>query len=146
MKSNKNSLIVNLSIYVIVFAITVCVIACIMSYFYKNIEKMNLSLKVSSDYSKLNLYFLKTTKLDNITVNDYGLVDNEDNSSYYITFAKSDGTTNTFVKIGDMIYFDKIKICENVEEFKIIVDKTERESVSVEAKIGGKTFKTQYVL
>lgn len=146
MKLNKNSLIINLSIYIIIFAIVICIIGIIMNYFYENVNKMNSSLQISSDYSKLNLYFLKTTKLKNVTINNYGLVNNEDTSSYYITFSKNDGTTNTFVKIGDIIYFDKIKICENVEEFKIIVDKSERESISVETKISGKTFKSQYVL
>ncbi len=146
MKQKKDLLIINLSVYVIVFAITICIIASIMFFFYKNIDRMNSSLEISSDYSKLNLYFLKTVKLNDITINNYGLVDSNDTSSYFITFAKSDGTTNTFVKLGDKIYFDKIKICENVEEFKVIVDKSERESVSIETTIGGKLFKTQYVL
>ena len=67
-------------------------------------------------------------------------------SSYYITFEKSDGTTNTFVKIGDIIYFNKIKLCEDVEIFKAIVDRSQKESILLEVKIGGKTFNSQYAL
>lgn len=99
----------------------------------------------NSDYTNLNLYFLKTTKTPGIKINSYGLV-GEDLQSYYITFENSDGTENTFIKINDIIYYNKIKLCEDVESFKVIVDKTGKESISVEVIIQGKTYTSQYVI
>ena len=92
------------------------------------------------------MYFLRTVKLNGITIQKYGLVNSEDTSSYYITFKKQDGTTTTFVKQGDKVYYNNIKLCENVDEFKVIVDKSEKDSISMEIKIKGKTYKSQYVL
>ena len=66
--------------------------------------------------------------------------------SYYITFENSDGSHNTFIKLNDIIYYNKIKLCENVESFKVIVDKTGKESISVETVIQGKTYTSQYVI
>ena len=66
--------------------------------------------------------------------------------SYYITFENSDGSHNTLMKLNDIIYYNKIKLCENVESFKVIVDKTGKESISVEAVIQGKTYTSQYVI
>lgn len=100
---------------------------------------------MNSDYTNLNLYFLKTTKNAGVKIDSYGLVD-EDLQSYYITFENNDGTKNTFIKLNDIIYYNKIKLCENVDSFKVIVDKTGKESISTEIIINGKLFTSQYVI
>ena len=146
MKENKNKIIINLVIYIFIFTIIICSVAIVTNYFYSNIKNMNELLEINSDYNRLNLYLLKITKEENVTIGNYGLVDNDDTSSYYITFEKSDGATNTFIKIGDIIYFNKIKLCENVEIFKVIVDKSQKESILLEVRIDGKTFNSQYTL
>lgn len=146
MQTQSNKLMINLAIYVLIFSIFACLITSIMAYFNGNLQQINNTLSINSDYTILNLYLLKTIKTQNVSIKNYGLVNNEDISSYYITFLKDDGTTSTFIKVGDIIYFDKIKLCENVDEFKIIIDKSEKESFSVEVKILGKTYKSQYAL
>lgn len=140
-----NKLIINLIKYIIAFSLVVCIVGKIITFFYINVNKMNTEVSIDSDYRKLNLYLLYTTR-NSITISKYGLVNNEDTSSYYITFADSNGVTNTFLKLEDKIYFNKIKLCDNVEEFKIIIDKSEKESVSVEVILDGKKFNSQYVL
>lgn len=146
MPKNRNRIMKSLFMYITLFTLVICIVGVIMSYFYKNIKTFNTDISITSDYNILNLYFLKTTKSNNITIKNYGLVDKDDLSSYYITFLKEDGTTSTFIKIGDIIYFNKIKLCENVDEFKIIVDKSEKESISIEVKILDKVYNSQYVL
>lgn len=141
----QNKLILNVIKYIIVFTIIICIIGAIISFFYKSINDMNSVISIDSDYNKLNLYLLNITK-DSTTITKYGLVDNEDTSSHYITFTDFNGNTNTFVKIDDKIYFNKIKLCDNVEEFKVIIDKSEKESISVEVILSGKKFNSQYVL
>ena len=141
-----SKLMTNLAIYVLVFTIVVCTVAYIMVYFYSNMKQITSKTYANSDYSILNLYFLKLLQADEISIEDYGLVDNDDITSYYITFKKEDGTSYTFIKLGDMIYYNGIKLCENVEEFKVIVDKSEKGSISTEVKISGNVFKSQYAL
>lgn len=146
MQTNSNKIMTNLVIYVIVFSLIVCAISGLMSYFYRNIQNINKETKANSDYSVLNLYLLKNIQTNNISLKSYGLVDYDDTSSYYITFQREDGTTTTFVKIGEIIYCDRIKLCEDVEEFKVIVDKSERQSFSIEVKILDKVYNSQYAL
>ena len=135
-----------LTIYVIVFTIIVCIIGGLMSYFFINLQNTNNISTANSSYSMLNLYLLKTVQTKNIAIESYGLVDNNDTSSYYITFRKDDGTKATFIKLGDIIYYNKIKLCENVDTFKVIVDKSETQSFSVEVHMNNNVYNSQYAL
>lgn len=132
-------------IYIFLFLIVFSLILVVTAKFYTNIKIKQKDVTANSEYTNLNLYFLKTTKTPGVKINSYGLVD-EDLQSYYITFENSDGFQNTFIKLNDIIYYNKIMLCENVESFKVIVDKTGKESISVETKIQGKTFTAQYVI
>ncbi len=135
-----------LTIYVIVFTIIACIVGGLMSYFFINLKNTSNKSTANSSYSMLNLYFLKTVQTPNISIESYGLVDYNDTSSYYITFKKEDGTEATFIKLGNIIYYNKIKICENVDTFKVIVDKSEAQSFSVEVEMLDNTFNSQYAL
>ena len=136
----------SLTTYIIIFTIIVCFVGGIMSFFYGNLRNTSNETNANSSYSMLNLYFLKTIQAPNITIESYGLVDNNDTQCYYITFKKDDGTTATFIKLGDIIYYNKIKLCENVETFKVIVDKSETQSFSVEVEMFDKVYNSQYAL
>lgn len=146
MTSNTTKIMTNLTIYILVFTIVIFGSSFLVLYFNSNIKNLNANVTANSDYDMLNLYLLKTVNTQNVSIKSYGLVDNEDISSYYITFLKEDGTTSTFIKVGNIIYFNKIKLCENVERFKVIVDKSEKESVSIEVKILGKVYNSRYAL
>lgn len=136
----------SLTTYVIIFTIIVCLIGGVMSFFYGNLKDTSNETNANSSYSMLNLYFLKTIQSPNISIESHGLVDNNDTKSYYITFRKDDGTTATFIKLGDIIYYNKIKLCENVDTFKVIVDKSETQSFSVEVEMFDKIYNSQYAL
>lgn len=136
----------SLTTYVIIFTIIVCLIGGVMSFFYGNLKDTSNETNANSSYSMLNLYFLKTIQSPNISIESHGLVDNNDTKSYYITFRKDDGTTATFIKIGDIIYYNKIKLCENVDTFKVIVDKSETQSFSVEVEMFDKIYNSQYAI
>lgn len=131
--------------FVILFYIIICIVGLVLNYFYKNLTDFTRIVSINSEYTNLNLYFLKVVKENDVKIKSYGLVD-DDNLSYYITFENEDGTTNTFIKVGNIIYLNNIKICNNVESFKIIVDKTLKTSISVEAIILGNVYSSQYVI
>lgn len=146
MQLAETKVIKNLFLYIVLFTIFIGIVGTVQTYFYKNINNISSSLDANSEITKLNLYFLKVTKTDGVVVKKYGLVDENDLSSYYITFENEDKTTNTFIKLGNMLYFNKIKLCENVEEFVINVDNSINQSISVSIKILGETYDLQYAI
>lgn len=106
---------------------------------------MNTELDIDSQYRKLNLYLLDISQ-KSVTISKYGLTNENDSSSYFITFSDYKGNQNTFIKVGDKIYFNNIELCDNVKLFKIIIDKSEKEYISIDVVIGNKEFTSQYVL
>lgn len=146
MQKTESKVMKGISLYVFVFAIIIIVVASILMYFYKNINTINTDLESNSEITMLNLYFLKYIKKDETRIKDYGLVDKEDLSSFYITFENREGNLNTFIKVEDILYFNKIKLCENVEEFIIELDNTLKETIDVRIKILGKIYELQYVI
>jgi hypothetical protein len=145
MQSSGNYAMKNLMIYTGVFLLLIIILGIILVHFYKNVQRLNNETFVNSEYTKLNLYFLNTTKEKGVKIKNYGLIDNDD-SSYFITFEKQDGTTNTFLKKGNIIYYNQVKLCEDVDLFKIIIDKSAKETISVEISISDKSYNLQYTL
>lgn len=146
MQSAESKIIKSLIIYIIVFMIIICIVGSVSTYFHSNISNINSNLDSNSEVTKLNLYLLKIVKQDGVFIKKYGLVNNDDLNSYYITFENKNGITNTFIKIDNILYFNKIKLCENVEKFVIDVDNQVKESVYVSVDILGKTYDLQYVI
>lgn len=136
----------NMIIYILVLFIVCIILAFIVSYFMNIIKSYDDKLSSSNDYTMLNLYFLKIVNEKNVLIRDYGLVNSNDNTSYYISFLGNDGKENLFIKIDGNIYFNNIKICENVDEFKVIVDKSYKQVINVETKINETVYNMQYSL
>lgn len=140
-----NKIMFKLLLYVLVFTIMVFIIGNIMNTYYKNVKALNNEAKVASEVSKFDLYMLKNIKAQNTKIRKVGIVD-EDENSYYITFQKDDGSTNSFIKKGNIIYYNQIKLCENVDFFRVVVDRSEKESITVDLTINGKEHNLQYVI
>lgn len=134
-----------LMIYTSVFLLIILVLGFILMYFYTNVHKLNKDSLSNSEFTKLNLYFLNATKIDGVKIKNYGLVGDND-LDYYITFENPDGTENTFLKKRNLIYYNQIKLCEDVDLFKIIIDKSSKETVSVEVLMADRKYDLQYTL
>ena len=141
----ENKFFTTLIKYIFLFTIFVIIIIFISSFFYKIVNKMNTELDIDSQYRKLNLYLLDISQ-KSVTISKYGLTNENDSSSYFITFSDYNGNQNTFIKVDDKIYFNNIELCDNVKLFKIIIDKSEKEYISIDVVIGNKEFTSQYVL
>ena len=100
-----NKLMINLFVYIVAFTMIIVIIGSIMNYFYTNIMVLTTESSVVSDFTKLDLYFLRTVKVEDISIKSHGLVNNDDTSSYFITFQNEDGTTNTFIKIYNFFQY-----------------------------------------
>ena len=143
MQSNK--LMFHLIIYVLVFTIIIFLVGKILNYYYNNIKDLSHEVSAISEFTKFDLYMLKTVKTREINIRKIGMID-DDESSYYITFQKEDGTTDSFIKKGNVLYYNQMKLCENVDFFRVVVDRSEKESITVNISLFGETYSAQYVI
>lgn len=135
---------VSLVIYVTSFVIVIAIVATITTFFNNNIRNLQSSESTSSEYNKFNLYMLEYTK------NGYEIqkCDKTEKGDQYIIFSKN-GKSDTFVKLGNILYFNQVKLCENVEEFQL--DDTQiaengKSLLKTYIQINGTAYTTDYVL
>ena len=143
MKSNKT--LFNLIIYIVVFSFAIYLIGNIMVYYYSNVKTQAEDMRVLSEFTKFDLYMLKAIKKEDTRIKKIGTVDN-DESSYFITFQNEDGTAVLFIKKGNLIYYNEVKLCEKVDSFRIFIDRSEKENITVELIIGGEVRSFQYAM
>jgi len=135
---------VGLVIYIASFVIVIAIVATITTFFNSNVRDLKGSESVSAEYNKFNAYMLEYTK------NGYDILKCSQGTSaedQFITFTK-DGKMDTFTKLGNSLYFNKIRLCEKVDEFKI--EKTTAENgkdlVKTYLKIDGTAYTTDYIM
>ena len=111
MRNEKGITMSSLVIYIMAFVIILGIVGTITVFFSSNAQEIDLSTSASSEYNKFNLYMLKYAK----SGYDVEVKKNSDNVEY-IEFSKN-GEKTTFIKLGNMLYFNEIKLCEDVDDF-----------------------------
>jgi len=109
MKQQKGITLMSLVIYVAVMLVIIGIMSAITTDFSKNMDTVQGNVQEIVEFSKFNNYFLKEVKTTNNKVDHIS----EDNT--YILFT----TGNSFSILDNKIYFNKIKICEQVQEMQI---------------------------
>ena len=157
MKSQKGITMLSLVIYVASFLAVTGLVAVITTFFYNNLKIINTDMGSSAYYNKLNLYMANEAKKSGNQICNYKSGDDVQN---FVTFKDNSNKKNTFVKIGNIIYYNefegsgdsitcykKIALCKNVNEFKINVDETSGKKVlKVYVNIDGTAYSTNYVV
>ena len=159
MKSQKGITMISLILYVTSFVAVTTVVAGVTTFFYSNMKIMDTGIGSNSSYNKFNLYLLNECKKADVSLyawKDIKLSTGEtsrlstvptDNS--FITFLNSDGTKNSFIydSTNKNVYYNSIKLCENVNDFQIKIDETTGKDVlTVLININGTAFQTKYVV
>ncbi len=139
MKNENGVTLVALTIYIIAFAIVIGIISVLTSFFYSNVVNLSDTGENASEFSIFNMYFLEDIKEEG------NKVARVDENGKYISFSNG----NTYIFQDNHIYKNKVKICDNVTDFKVEKQKDGKETVTVFIKIGdnmefSKT--TQYVM
>lgn len=125
MKSNSGLTTTSIIIYVIAMLIVVGIVATITSFFYTNINNMNDNSNNISEITKFHMYFLEETTKENNKINQI--------NSTSISFTSG----NTFTFQDNSIYFNHIKICENIENLQFSKEEVnEKQVVNVLITIG----------
>lgn len=162
MKSQKGITMMSLIIYVACFVAVTTIVAGITTFFYSNMQVMDTNIGSNSTYNKFNLYLLNECKKAGVSL--YAWKDASSSTAEierlsnptalptnnsFITFLNTDGTKNSFIYDNekDNLYYNSIKLCENVEDFQVKIDKsTGKDVLSVLINIDGTAFRTKYVI
>lgn len=110
MKNEKGITLISLTVYIIVMAIVVGVLAIITTFFYKNTIDIK-DIDPITQYTTFNSFISDEVNHSNIEV-----IECENN---YIVF--NDGVQYTFIEANKGIYRNKVKICSGIEKcsFKV---------------------------
>lgn len=156
MKSQKGITMISLILYVASFVAVTAVVAGITTFFYSNMQVMDTSIGTNSSYNRLNLYLVNECKKSGSELFAWKSGENKDvnrltNASLatddFITFIDGDGNKNSIIYNSNNIYYNSIKICENVDTFQVSVDKsTGKDVLDILVNIDGTAFRTKYVV
>lgn len=134
---------VSLVIYIASFVIVIAIVGSITIFFNNNIRNLKGTESVSSEYNKFNLYLLEYTK------NQYEILKCEKTAegNQFITFTK-EGKSDTFIKVGNILYYNQIKLCGNVDDFELeqTIAENGKKVLKTYLKIAGTVYTTDYVL
>lgn len=124
MSSNKGITMMSLVIYIITMVLVVGIIATITSFFYTNVINLGDESKNVAEFTKFNMYFLEEIKNKDNAVKNL-----KENS---ITFTSG----NSFTFQDNSIYYNSIRICDNVKSAQFKVDNTKNNVIDVILTIG----------
>ena len=134
---------VSLVIYIIGFVIIIGIVGTITVFFSNQAREVKENAGTNSEYNKFNLYMLDQTK------SGYKIakMSEETAEEQYVTFSK-DIDKNTFVLKGNILYFNEVKLCENVEEFKLSKKPATngKEVLKTYLNVTGTVYTTDYVI
>ncbi len=111
MKEEKGITLVSLVVYVLVMIIVLGVMSAIITNFYQNTDTMQGNVEEIVEFNKFNIYFLKEVKTANNKVDSV--------TDDYILFASG----NSFSISNNEIYYNNIKICNEVKSMQISIGK-----------------------
>lgn len=106
--SNKGITLTSLIIYIIGMTIIVGIVATLTSVLQNNINEFGQNSEDIAQILNFNMYFLEDVKKEN---NKIVKINNE---LHQITFL----TGNTYTFSENSIYFNNVKICENIKNVK----------------------------
>lgn len=116
MRSRKGITMMSLIIYVSSFLVVAGTIAGITAFFYGNSNLMTQELYSAADYNKLNLYFVKESEEKGNHVTEISpAAENAIVNS--LTF--SNGDKFTFDSANNLLYYNSICLCEDIQSFKV---------------------------
>lgn len=138
MKNNSGVTITSIIVYIIAMMIVIGIIASITSFFYTNVNNVNENSDNISEITKFHMYFLEETTNRNNNIISI--------SNNKITFS----TGNTFTFQDNAIYFNHVKICEEIANLQFEAEEiNEKTVINVLITIGQNneyTKTTKYVL
>ena len=155
MKSNKGVTLASLLVYIAVLLAVIVILSRITTMFNKNLENVSFENEADAAFSTFNSVMLtETKKKDNIVIQTGNLSSSsggfhfvsDDSPSGYTACRFS--TRNMISYANGTVFYNKVKICSNVSEFKLLYTKAEnndgKATIAATMKIGDKQFDQVY--
>lgn len=140
-KSQKGMTMISLVIYIASFSIVAIVIGFVTRFFYSNTKLLNSEIYSAAEYNKLNMYLAKESEESGNSFVEF----NDLSNMYKLEF--SNGNVYTYDKDNNLLYCNKVCLCENVQGFKASVDYTSgKEVVKVKVDFSNKSYTTNYTM
>ncbi len=119
MKSQKGITLISITIYVIVMAIVVGIVAILSTFFYSNVNDANEAVDPLTEYTKFNSFF--TDEINNREIEVLGCGTTSDGQNY---IAFSNGVQYTYIPENQSVYRNRAKIAKGIKqcEFKLDVE------------------------
>lgn len=139
MKNEKGITLIALIIYVILMTFVVAGVSTITASFYSNLNANETKAENAVQFAKFNMYFIKDIKSKNVR-----LVSCSGNK-LILSYTNSEGRTDTITYSvqNNILYRDKIKICDKVKDARI---SGSGKQVSVYLKIDNYEKTSDYIL
>ncbi len=109
MKKEKGVTLVALMLYIIIFSVTIGLLASLSSYVYNNMSNINSNSISSEEFNKFNINFVKDVKESKDAI-----VNSDSNG---VTIVLESGNTYTYRIQEKSIYKNKEKIATNILSF-----------------------------
>lgn len=137
MKSQKGITLISLTIYVIVMAIVIGVMALLTTFFYKNVKDVKFDIDPITEYTTFNAYFADEVNHANLKI-----LECQDNIVVF-----SNGVQYRYIPENKGIYRNKVKICNKIEECTFSENiKNGKSVIEVNLKAGNQNRTTTYTL
>lgn len=117
MKNEKAITLTSLVVYIIVMIMVIGVMSSVSFMFYNNTQNLKQSTKDIIEFNNFNNYFVKEIKMAN------NKVDQISSDGKYIIFTNG----NSFSFHDNSIFYNELKIANNVNDIKFNYDKDENE-------------------
>lgn len=119
MKSQKGITLISITIYVIVMAIVVGIVAILSTFFYSNVNDANEAVDPLTEYTKFNSFF--TDEVNNKDIEVLGCGTTNDGQNY---IAFNNGVQYTYIPENEAVYRNRVKIAKGIKqcEFKLDVE------------------------
>ncbi len=129
MKKEKGVTLISLIIYVILMTFVIAGVSLITASFYTNINEFDEESETAVSFAKFNMYFLTDIKRNDVDVVEYGsnyivlsyVIDETTINNGGVTVQTGETKTVEYSVQDDILYRDKVKICEDVEDISIQV-------------------------
>lgn len=110
MKNEKGITLQALVLYVIMFSVTIALLASLSSYIFGNLDNISEAQASSEEFNKFNINIIEDVKSSKVAQA------NQDSSGNVI-IALENGATYTYKADEKSIYKGKVKIARNIVEF-----------------------------
>ena len=110
MKNEKGITLQALVLYVIMFSVTIALLASLSSYIFGNLDNISEAQASSEEFNKFNINIIEDVKSSKVAQA------NQDSSGNVI-IALENGATYTYKANEKSIYKGKVKIARNIVEF-----------------------------